>query len=453
MDLTALAIRHVFYPLWVAKNRSLRLRYMAQLEKSQYWSRERLIEHQWSSFRRIFTHAYETCAYYHHKFRQAGITPADLRSSKDIQMVPMTTKEEIQENRDRMISSHYSKENLIQDMTGGSTGTPLQFYYDRDRLDSREAATLRHDRWAGWDIGGRRALLWGAPQDTKVSGLFRSRVRDQILARRLILDASSLDEASMSQFAKDLIRYQPATILAYANTLGLFAGYLQAENITGISPTAIISSAEVLTQENRRLIEKTFGCPVYDRYGSREFAVIASECSIHSGLHINAENLLLEVVTDRGPVIGDNGEIVITDLSNLAMPMIRYRIRDMGHLMEETCQCSRGLPLLKLSAGRVTDFLVATNGKRVSGIVVATYVVTNISGIRQVQFVQHEGGSVTVNLVKGHDWSAQTMDKLKDRIRKFLGSEMQIEIAFRDRIPQERSGKYRFAISTLASQS
>lgn len=451
VDLAALAIKHVLYPLWAVKNRSPRLRYLVQLEESQYWSKEKLLEQQWLSFKRLAAQAFEFCPYYRKKFREAGITPADLRSHEDIDSVPMITKEEIQEHREEMISTHYHVDGLIRDMTGGSTGSPMQFYYDNDRLDSRVAATLRHNRWAGWHIGDRAAILWGAPQDTNISRKVKDRIRDWIQERRLILDASSLDEASMSKFAQKLLRFQPTVLQAYANTLGLFARYVKAENITGISPKGIICSAEVLTEENRHLIEATFGCPVYNRYGSREMAVIASECSMHEGMHVNAENLLVEVVSNGRPCVEEDGEIVVTDLKNFAMPMIRYRIKDIGRIKDKSCGCSRGLPLMELSGGRATDFLTAASGSKVSGIVVATYVITNIRGIRQIQFVQSEFGSVTVNLVKGHEWSSQTLGNLTSRVRKYLGHDMQLQTIYRDNIPLEKSGKYRFSISTLPS--
>ena len=129
--------------------------------------------------------------------------------------------------------------------------------------------------------------------------------------------------------------------------------------------------------------------------------------------------------------------------------MIRYRIRDVGRIMGRTCSCGRGLPLMELSGGRVTDFLTATDGRKVSGIVVATYVITNIPGIRQVQFVQNEPRSVTINLVKGADWSPATERDLIAKARGYLGEDMQFQLSFRDSIPHEKSGKYRFCISTL----
>jgi len=399
----------------------------------------------------MVTHAFDTCPYYRKKFREAGITPGDLRSRVDIDSVPTITKEEIQEHRDEMVSTQYSMKSLIPDMTGGSTGSPMQFYYDKERLDSRVGATLRHNRWAGWEIGDRAAILWGAPQDTKVSGKLKDRIRSWIQERRLILDASALSEAAMANFARDLVRYRPTILQAYSNTLGLFARYIQTQKIEGIRPQGIICSAEVLTEDNRRLIEETFGCSVYNRYGCREFAVIASECDAHQGLHINAENLLVEVVNNGRSCIDEDGEIVISDLRNFAMPMIRYRIRDVGRIRQAPCVCSRGLPMMQLAAGRVTDFLVAMNGDKVSGIVIATYVITNLQGIRQIQFIQNQLGSLTVNLVKASDWTEKTLIELMARIRQYLGEDIRLEIKFRDQIPPQQSGKYQFSISRVTS--
>jgi phenylacetate-coenzyme A ligase PaaK-like adenylate-forming protein len=165
---------------------------------------------------------------------------------------------------------------------------------------------------------------------------------------------------------------------------------------------------------------------------------------------VNADNLLLETLTGEGASRGEDGEIVITDLRNFAMPMIRYRIKDVGRLKQSRCSCSRGLPLLEVSGGRVTDFLTATNGCKVSGVVLATYVITKIPGIEQVQFVQSHRHTVTLNLVKGVHWSeGSTLSSLLTRAREFLGSDMRFEVSYRDRIQQESSGKYRFAVSHL----
>ena len=445
MGFRAASIRHAIFPLWVRKNGSSRLRYLAELRQSQYWTRQRVENQQWSLLKELLAHAYEWCPYYRDKFQAAGVRPEDIRSWDEIDAIPTLSKEEVQEHREEMVSKVDRSSDLIRDMTGGSTGSPMLFYYDKDRHDRREAAALRHDQWTGWDIGERRAILWGAPRD--VPRGWKNRARERLIDRRIILDASSIDEAAMHSFYRELIDYRPLIIQAYANTLALFARYLELQRGPPIRPKAIITSAEVLTAESRGLIERVFACRVYNRYGSREVGVVASECDVHDGMHVNAENLLVEVLIDGRSSKGDDGEVLITDLRNRAMPLIRYRIRDVGRISSMDCKCLRGLPLFELSGGRVTDFLTAINGSKVSGVVIATYVITNLSGVRQIQFVQSERGSIDVNLVKGPEWSLATDGELQQRVRRFLGAEMKVQLRFVTHIPPTASGKYRFSIS------
>jgi phenylacetate-CoA ligase len=407
------------------------------------------IENYLSNIKSIISYAYVNCPFYTKKFNEAGLRPDDIRYPDDISKIPTISKEEIQEKLGEMISKEYNKNFLIKDMTGGSTGSPLVFYYDVKRMDSRNAATIRHNRWAGWDIGDKTALLWGAVRDTKVSEDIKNSIKKIFLNRNLILDASSINKARMSEFAKSLLTFKPKVILAYANTMALFARFVKEQNIKGISPASIICSAEVLTEENRKLIEETFNSLVFNRYGCREFAVIASECEYHEGMHINAENLLVEIVSDGKPVIVNEGEILITDLRNFAMPLIRYRIKDIGHIKTDICECSRGLPVIELTGGRVTDFLVAADGTRVSGVAIATYVITNIPGIKQIQFIQDTKEQLKVKLVKNKEFTEDSLNKLNCNIIKFLGNKIKIKIEYVDNIPMEKSGKYRFSISTI----
>ena len=438
VDPTAALIKHVLFPAWVRKNRSTRLAYLEQFERSQFLRRWEIQELQWTQFKRLLQHAYDHCAFYRRKLSAIGMVPADVRTPDDIAHVPTTSKEEIQEWMHDLVADNVAAP-LIKDMTGGSTGSPMVFYYDEDRLDSRNAAAIRHNRWTGWDIGQKMAVLWGAPRDLD-SGSMKARVRDWILDRRVMLDASSIDDERLRAFHHRLMRHQPKFVLAYANTMALFARYLRDSGLEPPRPHAIITSGEVLTAENRTLIESTFHCKVYNRYGCREFAVIASECGHHRGMHINAENLLVDVVS---------GEVVVTDLKNFAMPMIRYRTRDAGALLPGVCDCGRGLPLLNLTGGRVTEFLTALGGQKVSGIVLATYAVTSIPGVRQIQFVQDRAERVRARVVRRAEWSADSAMTLVGKVRGFLGDAMTVDIEFVDEIPLEASGKYRFSISTL----
>jgi len=453
MDLIAKGVKHITYPLWIYKNRSLRLNYLKEFEKTQFLSPEKINELQWQKLKRILKHAYENCAFYRERFDNLHIKPNDIKSYEDFIKFPILTKTDIQENLKGLVAKNYSEKKLIKDMTGGSTGSPLVFYYDKKRLDSREAATIRHNRWTGWDIGDKVAALWGAARDVNVPQKFHSKIREHLLRKKLLLDASSITEEKMFVFAKKLKKFKPKIILAYANTMYLFARFLKANNISGINPKAIICTAEVLLPENRKFIENVFGCEVFNRYGCREVMMIASECEFHSGMHINTDSLYVEFIRQGKPV-GHNevGEIIITDLLNYSMPLIRYEIGDMGKPLDKICQCGRGLPMMNMAEGRTTDFIISPEGKIVSGVALATYVITNIKGIKQVQFIQEKIDRVKVKLVKNKLYTRESESKLLRNINKFLGTKISFQLEFVDNMPKEISGKYRFTISKISKE-
>jgi phenylacetate-CoA ligase len=454
MDLYAKVVRHILNPLALIREGSGRqLKYLKEMEEVQFYPQGRLLELQWQRLQKLLRHAYRSCPFYGERFREAGIDPERMQSPDDLQKLPPLSKPEIQEHFSEMISRDFPEKALIRDKTGGSTGSPLVFYYDRERLDSRHAATVRHNRWAGWDIGDKVGLIWGAHSDLAGFGRLKAQLRNRILTRYLVLDTSAMTEDLLGRYAEELRRYDPKVILAYTNSLVMLANYMKAHGIDDIRPEGIVCTCEVLTPEYRGLIESVFGCKVFDRYGSREVSVIASECGHPGGMHINADNLFLEFVRDGRDVSpGEIGEILITDLRNYGMPLIRYRIGDMGSPSGKTCECGRGLPMMQMVAGRVTDFIVTPEGKIVSGVALATYMITNIRGVGQVQLVQDEVRRLEIRLVRNAQYGEETSRELLKRARKFLGGEMQFEIEFVDEIPKSPTGKSLFSVSSVTKK-
>lgn len=428
------------------------VRYTKKIMESQYMPVDELNEFRWKRLKHILDYAYLNIPFYRRWFESVHITPHDIKSHEDLIKLPVLTKEDIQNNLDEMISQQYIKDTLIRDKTGGSTGNPLEFYYTWKRFERRDAATVRHDSWAHLNIGDKVALLWGAADDLTPYKSFKAKVRNYLLERKLILDASSLSEEKMSKFVVRLNKFRPTVILAYANTMRLFSEFIQNNGLKVASPKSIICSAEVLLPETRELIERTFRTKIFNRYGCREFAVIASECEEHKGMHINSENLYLEFVKDgRHVEEGEQGEILVTDMDNYGMPLIRYNIKDIGRPIKKICRCGRTLPLMELSQGRVTDFLVTSSGKIVSGIAICTYMITNIPGIKQIQIIQDTKNHILIKLAKNSQFSALTLVALNTNIDKFLSPSMNRDFKFVEGILREPSGKYRFCISKIHS--
>jgi phenylacetate-CoA ligase len=426
------------------------LRYLREFERTQFLSPEELRQLQWERLRALLDHAYRQCPFYRRRFAEAGLVPADLRGLHDLRALPVLEKRDIQEHGGQMVADDWPRQDLIRNQTGGSTGTPVTFYLDGARKCSRAAATVRHNRWAGWEVGDKTAVIWGAPRDRPADG-WRSRLRGAVLREPLWLDTACLTEASLGAFQTALLRYRPRIVLAYARAAALFARYLEATGGPTYRPSALVTSAEVLEGEDRALLERVFGCPVFNRYGCREVSVIASECPAHAGLHTMGEGLYVEIETTAGPARpGETGSILVTDLLNRAMPLIRYRIGDLGAWADGPCPCGRGLPRLEKVAGRVTDFLVGDDGRLVSGVFLATYVVAHRPSLGQVQIRQHTAGEVVYRIKPGHDFRHDAdLEYLRSATREYLGKETRAEAEFVDELPSESSGKFLFSRSTV----
>jgi phenylacetate-CoA ligase len=454
MTLYPKLVRNVFQPLSLWHRGELaQARYLREFERTQFLSEEEIRRLQFERLRSLLGHAYQQCPFYRERCNRDGLHPRDLRSLGDLRALPVLEKRDIQQRGEDMVARNWPRTDLIPNQTGGSTGAPVSFFLSRDRKCSRAAATLRHNRWAGWQVGDRAAVLWGAPRD-RPADTWRNRLRDALLREPLWLDTANISEASLTAFHAELTSWRPLIIQAYARSAVLFARFLQARGLTPYRPHAIVTSAEVLEPDERRLLENVFGCPVFNRYGCREVSVVASECPAHNGLHIMAEGLYVEVETPRGPAApGEMGAILVTDLLNHAMPLIRYRIGDLGAWMTGTCPCGRSLPRLERVAGRVTDFLVGCDGRLVSGVFLATYVVAQRPSLGQVQIVQEKSGAVTYRIKPGRGFQRERdLDYLRQTTRRYLGEEALIDSEIVPELPAEPSGKFLFSRSTVAPE-
>jgi phenylacetate-CoA ligase len=451
MDVRQSLTRYLWYPLALWRSGELaELHHLRAFERSQFFPPERLREIQLGRLRVLVEHAYRACPFYRERFDRAGLTPDDIRQLEDLKALPPLERRDIQEQRDRMVARGWPADDLIANQSGGSTGAPVSFFLNRDRLCARHAATVRHNRWAGLDVGHKVALLWSNQADAPPTG-WKARLRGALLHRQLWLNAANLSDEKMAAFHRAVWRFRPRALLAYASCAALFARYLRTRGLEPYRPHAVITSAEVLTPENRALVEETFGCPVFNRYGSRELSVIASECPERNGMHVMAEGLYVEVV--RGgehAKPGEPGAIVVTDLLNFAMPLIRYRIGDVGVWADQPCPCGRGLPRLAGVSGRVSDFVVGSDGRVVSGIWILHTLLAHRVSLGQMQIRQQRPGQVHYRIRPGAAFDAtKDLAYVVRESRRHLGEETVVEWEFVDELRSEPSGKFLFCHSAV----
>ncbi len=442
-DLTGALVRHLIHPLWAKLTHPTYASYMREFERNQYLHPDDLRKLQLSRLRRLLVDAYRYVPFYRHRMTLAGLTPLDIRTHEDLRLLPVLTKRDIQDQQDLLVSSNIPANKREQNQTGGSTGSPLQFYVDLERFDSRMASTVRHNEWAGLRIGDWHAQLWGSRFDFGDEPDPTPLWRQKFLYRNLSLHTAAVTDESMMKYVEILRKYRPRAMVSYAQSAVLFAEFCNANNIHDITFDSMIVSAEMLLPGKRQILEETFRGKVFNRYGCREVSVIASECEYHSGLHVNADALIVEVEAAPNLPAG-MGRVLVTDLLNRSMPLIRYEIGDFASLdTEMRCPCGRSLPLIGNIQGRTSDFLRLPSGRMIAGPSLAL-LAADMRDVRQVQFIQPDPEHVTLKVVAGNGYSPRTEEELRRRMQPYLEKESSLTIVTADSIPSEPSGKYRF---------
>ncbi len=397
----------------------------------------------------ILRHACRQVPFYRDFCTREGLDPTALTFA-DLQRFPLQTKRELMDRVERFLDPATPPSDLIPNFTGGSSGAPFQFFNDRRILEIHKANDMRGRTWTGWSPGEKQAILWAHPRDNKASRSLRGRFLENVVHRMRTLNAYNMDAARIDEFYLELKSYQPIMMLGFASSLAFFAEYLQHQGKKTIPLKGILSSAETLTPEHRAAIEGFFECKVFDRYGSREFGVIAQQCEKLGGLHVFSDQVHLEILRPDGTPCnpGERGEIVITDLTNRAMPFIRYRTGDMATWLREPCSCGRGFPLLEGVSGRTSELLVGKNGKFYSCLG-PRFFGPDIPGIAQMQVIQESREKVIIKVVPGEDWSAESGKMISRKLISLLG-DIAVEIREVPEIPPSASGKYRFTISNVS---
>jgi phenylacetate-CoA ligase len=432
--------RHLMHPLMAWKGRSRHLDYLRVLRQTQFDPPDVVRARQLAAVKVQLHHAYHTVPYYRAAWRAAGVHPADVKSLADLDAFPVLTKADIRRHERDLVSCAYDITKLRVKRTSGSTGVPLNIRIDEPAVQWKAACTIRSDEWSGWRLGQRVAKVWGNPEYRQFG--LKGRLRNFLFDRAVYLDTLNLTDDRIAAFAATIRRHRPGLVFGHAHSLYLLACSLKKSGVMDVRPNGIISTAMVLHDWQRTVIERVFDCPVTNRYGCEEVSLIASECELHQGLHINSDSIYAEVDED--------GKLLVTDLTNRAMPLVRYRIGDVVVGSGRSCRCGRGLPLVERVEGREADYVVTPSGALISGISLTENFALLIPGTAQVQIVQEAIDRLLIRLVRGDDFTPASADRIGELVRETFGPLVRYEVEYVDAIPQEPSGKYRFCISKVA---
>ena len=439
----------IFFPAYHTLTGTGLMSCLRQARMTQWYSPEQLRRLQQEKLCRLFVHAWNHVPFYRHRFEQAGLTKNDLGNSEALTRIPLLTKQDINRNKENMVARNGAGGRLFANSTSGSTGEALRFFTDMRSWAARRAASIRNQEWMDVFLGDRQVSLWGAPMDIRKSKKLRG-VIHQWFNNYTLLSSYDLSPESLRGYVAQLHRFQPVLLTSYPGPLYELARFMCDQNLIGPPLRAIISSAETLYSWQREATIQVFHCPVYNRYGCREFGDIAHECKQHDGLHLNAERVIVEILDQElSPCAnGTSGEIVITDLDNFGMPLIRYRIGDQGSFASRQCSCGLGLPLLETIDGRTMDVIRTPSGKAFGGTF-WTFLFKSKPGIRSFQVVQSSLDAIVVRYVPDPGVKEIPLAFFAARIYEHCGDAFKVDFEEVEQIEKTASGKTRFIRSLL----
>lgn len=362
---------------------------------------------------------------------------------------PITNKNIIKQRQKEFMSNKYEKKSLVTMSTSGSTGTPFICYQNIEKKKRVYAEIIYFSEKAGYKVGERLIFLRALTDKSKKPKL-RQWIQNEVLVDISNLKDENIDKLLLKIEEESSLR--GSTILAYASTYDALKDYIIKKGkveITKGKIKGIISSSEILFDETRLSMSRFFKCPCFSRYANQENGVLGQDSPNHPNTFIlNEAHYFFEILkfeTDEPVENGEVGRIIVTDLYNYAMPMIRYDTGDVGAF---TYVLQNGVRKKAITnfGGRKVDVVFDTFGNRIS-----PHMITNnfwsFPEISQFQFIQQSKTEYTVKINVCRDFVREK--EMIELLQKLLGNNAIINIEMVQGIPVLSSGKRKYIVNKM----
>lgn len=426
-------------------------RSLAALQRSDFADKDAVREDQDQRLRATIDWAVRTVPYYRELFRSEGIDPASIRGVEDLPRIPTLSKTMVRERAHALRSEGVPRRRVIPAHTSGTTGTALQLIHTRESMGWEYAVILRQRSWFGLALRDRFATFGGqtvVPLQQKVPPYWRY----DRAGGRTMFSLYHMSSKTASHYARELHNPVYKFWQGYPSSMGLICQHLDEVGVElgDAAPVAVFSSSETLLDFHRNLISQVTGAPIADRYGDAEFCVSALQCP-EGRYHVDTEFCVVEIDAHEETDDFVRGEVIATGFANRAMPFIRYRTGDVATLLKkERCPCGRSRPILEKIDGRIEDYVVTPDGRRVGRL---DHVFKDAHEVREAQIVQMDRGTLTVRIVPGASYGSDAEARIDAEFRSRLGDSIEIRYELHDSLPREPNGKFRAVLSALPEGS
>jgi phenylacetate-CoA ligase len=452
MDVYGTALRTMLFPAWERLRGRPTVQLLQYLQRTERASRDEINDLRTGLLRRLLRHATRHTVFYRDRFAQLGLAPEDIATVEDLVKLPLLERDQAVSSLEDRTATAPPKVAVTKG-SSGTTGIPMVIRYNAESRHWRDAIRWRGYGWAGYRVGDKALHFWGRlAVGPGRFGKLKADV-DHALRRDTYIDCGLRSDDNLRAVVDRIRTDRPDVILAYSQALADLARFVNRTGTRAWGTIPVICGAERVWPEDRAAMEEAFGPAVFETYGCREVMLMGSECEHHDGLHESMENLVVElIVREPGGKLrharpGEQGEVVVTDLHNLACPLIRYVIGDLAIARDDRpCACGRTLRRFGPVDGRVAETLRDVHGNPVNGLLFSILFVSLLEHVRQFQVVQRADGQLLLKVVPLGDRLAPAAENLsREFVAKYMpGVVMTIEVVAD--IPLTAAGKRRLVV-------
>lgn len=393
-------------------------KYYSFLKRSELFSEDEIHVQQSKWLSRLLTHAHKNIPWYSRLFREYGININSPNPLDEIKKLPLLNKSEILENHADFCVAGAAKSSM-KFSTSGTTGEPLVAYTSFNQWIFEQGIVWRNWKSAGYNFRDRVAIFRSYSPEDGESSMKIDRLRNWTY-----FSVFNMNDDAIESYVSYLQKWKPKFLRGYPSALNLVAEHALRKGWVLPSLKAAFSASEVVPPTLRKNLKDAFGIELFDHYGQAEITCMFHDCENHSGMHINWEYGIVELLpTAESGVF----KIIATNLHNLAMPLIRYDTGDLALGDWESCSCVRSSPKINAIRGRQDDYLYMLDQSRTSSVNLYTYF-SKLDQVQQFQLIQEKSGELIVLLRLNGKITEQKWFEVTDKVTRDLTSKTHLKI-------------------------
>ncbi|MEM7145075.1 MAG: hypothetical protein AAF591_08045 [Verrucomicrobiota bacterium] len=436
-------------------------RHFQALQRNQWLSRDELDAMRWKKFQNLLDHAENSIPFYQKRWRDADVQPSQFTSIDDIKELPVVTKQDLiagQQNDEFNLSR---RNDFEMTHTSGTTGPCMYLPFTKHDLQVKYAAYLREFYATDWRLGMPSAAMHysGHPEFAgKYTGkpdrdnfVLTRKLAFRWAHRRILLTpyfhTESGNDTLPAQWYQALKKHRPFLLETMDFSLVTLFNYIQNNDLPPLSiPRIFVLST--LSPKFKARLESAFSAEIFDRYGPHEIEGVAYACHKHVGMHIAIDCVHVEFLDEANHSVdqGDSGHLVLTDFHSRVMPLIRYKIGDIGSCIPEPCSCGMSFPLINEIHGRTRDRFELSDQSLTPPIHLIS-IVQDEPAVRLFQLDQQPDGHIIANVIPDDKlWSPSVQERLTTNLAAALpGGSKDFSLATTNKVPLEHNGKFTYA--------